>query len=56
MNNLRNMFLGICEITDGLVRLLSFGFIHTTFAFNWLLWWEKNVVLRKEIESMKHDR
>jgi len=46
MNNLRNMILGVCEITDGMIRLFSFGFIHTKFAFEWLCWWEIRTIRR----------
>lgn len=56
MDNLRNMFLGICEITDGLIRLLSLGYIHTKFAMSWLVWWEVKMVLPKELERLKNGR
>lgn len=49
MNNIRNIVLGICEITDGLIRLLSLGFIHTKFAFNWLCWYEI-----KNLKQVRH--
>lgn len=56
MNNFRNMFLGVCEITDGFIRLVTLGFIHTTFAFNWLVWWEANVVLPAERKRLRNER
>lgn len=55
MNNLRNIICGICEILDGLVRVVSLGFIHTRFAFSWLVWWERCVVLPREVDKMKRD-
>ena len=29
-----NMTFGLCNIADGLVRVLSFGFLHSTFALD----------------------
>lgn len=57
MNNLRNVILGICEITDGLIRVLSLGLIHTKFAFEWLCWWEIRTIhtIRKNREKEQHD-
>lgn len=55
MNNLRNVVCGLCEILDGLVRVVSLGFVHTRFAFNWLLWWESRFVIPSEIKRMKND-
>lgn len=55
MNNLRNMILGICEITDGFVRFITLGFVHTMFAFNWLAWWELNVVIKQARKRMLED-
>ena len=55
MNNLRNIICGFCEILDGLVRVVSLGFIHTRFAFSWLVWWERQFVLPREIDKMKRD-
>ena len=54
MNNLRNVILGICEITDGLIRVFSFGFVHTKFAFEWLCWWEIRTI-KKNREKENHD-
>ena len=56
MNNIRNMILGICEITDGIIRLFSLGFVHTSFGFKWLVWWELKVELPKQVEKMKKDK
>lgn len=32
---LRNMGFGLCCIGDGLVRILSCGFLHSTFTLDW---------------------
>jgi hypothetical protein len=42
------MICGLCEILDGSIRFLSFGFIHTRITWAWLVWWEK-----QEIEMIK---
>lgn len=55
MNNIRNIICGLCEILDGLVRVISIGFVHTRFAFLWLVWWERVFILPREIEKMKRD-
>lgn len=55
MNNIRNMILGICEICDGLIRFCSLGFIHTTFAFSWLIWWEKSIEIPRAVDRIKKD-
>lgn len=55
MNNLRNIICGFCEILDGFVRVVSLGFMHSTFAFSWLLWWEKRFVIPNQIEMVKRD-
>lgn len=55
MNNIRNIICGFCEILDGLIRVLSFGFVHTRFAFEWLCWWERKFVIPNEIKRMKND-
>lgn len=55
MNNIRNIILGFCEIIDGMIRILSIGFIHTRFAFIWLVWWEKNVIIRNHIRNIHKD-
>lgn len=55
MNNLRNIILGVCEITDGFIRIITLGFVHTTFAFNWLVWWEANVMLKQARKRMEND-
>lgn len=31
---LRNMLFGVAQIGDGLVRVLSLGFLHSTFTLN----------------------
>lgn len=36
----RNMIMGICEIIDGSIRLLSFGTIHTNLSFKYIAWYE----------------
>lgn len=50
-DRVRNITLGVCEIMDGTVRILSLGFIHTLFAFKWLCWWEL-----KEIQKMRQKK
>ena len=32
---LGNMAFGVCHLIDGLVRILSFGFLHTTLTLDW---------------------
>lgn len=32
---LSNMVFGLCAVGDGLVRILSFGFAHSTLALDW---------------------
>ena len=32
---LNNMGFGLCTIADGLVRVLSFGYLHTTFTLDY---------------------
>jgi hypothetical protein len=30
-----NMIFGLCAITDGFVRVLSLGFLHSRFTLEW---------------------
>jgi len=55
MNNIRNIICGLCEITDGLIRVFSFGFIHTKFAFEWLCWWEIRTIKKNREKENNHE-
>ena len=51
-NIFRNVICGFCEIIDGLVRVLSLGFIHSGFTWAWLVYWEKKEI-NKKITTIK---
>ena len=48
MGRINNMHFGICCIIDGLVRVLSFGFLHSTFALD-----QTRNASKKQIEKFK---
>lgn len=43
-----NMHFGVCAILDGLVRVLSFGFLHSTFCLD-----QSRNAAKKAIEKAK---
>lgn len=45
---LNNVHFGICQIADGLVRVLSFGFLHSTFTLD-----QAKNAAKKRFEQMK---
>ncbi len=56
MYNIRNIALGVCEILDGFIRLITLGCVHTTIAFTWLVWWETNVEIPKREKELQNER
>ena len=52
-----NMVFGILEIVDGIVRVLTFGFIATEFNLRFTRWTAKNHIqkLKREREK-KHEQ
>jgi len=44
--NREMLILGICEVIDGLVRILSLGRIHTNFSYRWIF-----LVTKREFEE-----
>jgi len=55
MSNIRNIILGFCEIFDGLIRIITLGFVHTKFAFYWLVWWEENISIPEAARKLKSE-
>lgn len=43
-----NIHFGLCQIADGLVRVLSFGFLHSTFTLD-----QARNAARKRLEALK---
>jgi len=47
------LILGISEVIDGLVRILSLGRIHTNFSYRWLFLATKKEFRRKQQKSLR---
>lgn len=45
---LNNIHFGLCAIADGLVRVLSFGFLHSTFTLD-----QARNVAKRRLEQLK---
>ena len=45
---LNNIHFGICQVADGLVRVLSCGFLHSTFTLD-----QAREVARKRLIALK---
>ncbi len=43
-----NIHFGVCQVADGLVRILSGGFLHSTFTLD-----QAREVARKNIQRLK---
>ena len=43
-----NVHFGLCQLADGLVRVLSFGFLHSTFTLD-----QARNVARKQLTKLK---
>jgi hypothetical protein len=45
---INNIYFGVCQVADGLVRILSCGFLHSTFPVD-----QAREVARKNIQKLK---
>lgn len=51
---LSNMVFGLCAVGDGLVRILSFGFAHSTLTLDWSNR-QARLGIQQSIEEKRHD-
>jgi hypothetical protein len=48
---INNIHFGLCQLVDGLVRVLSFGFLHTRFPVD-----QARGVARRQLDKLKARR
>ena len=46
-----NMVFGLCQLADGFVRVVSFGFLHTRFPID-----QARNVAHKQLEKLKKQK
>ena len=48
---INNIIFGLCQLADGFVRVVSFGFLHTRFPID-----QTRNVARRQLEKLKNQR
>lgn len=48
-----NVAFGVCELLDAAVRILSLGFLHTTWVFDYARWQVKREFTKQKLQAAR---